>query len=364
MTELLREGRRLTREGQHVDALARFDDALAIDASPWRVQCEAAFIAWRAEQHDAADAHLERALNGIPPGFVPDAQRVPTAMCLFNAGLVHQAHGDLESTRSVWEESLRLRDNDTVRARLAALPPSTRETPPWRALPSTASIDEIVRVMREDFAAHGLSGFEGGRFEASDIPLEATRTGAAPGIEAFRVHGEISNEGGEQSIEALVVRANGEQRVHLLGECFSAGLAASSAQITISVTEEDVLPGGALELLVSVRDWGGSTGYVEEAGWSSHTIVCSIDTPTLQCISLPLVEASSFASEEEEDEITEEGYCREATFTGGRAVFTRCDEFGGDAPAFIDGEHDLRALLGRGDLAWPDTWSPLQPVGS
>jgi hypothetical protein len=363
--EALREGRRLTREGQHTDALARFQEALAIDRGAWRVACEAGFVAWRAENLEAADRLVRDAMNGMPPGFVPEAQRVPTAMCLFNAGLVRQARGEPEAARDMWAESLRLRDNATVRARLAALPPAEDRRRPWERMPATVTIDEIVSAMRTDFVANGLAGFEGGDLTPDALVLEVEHLGAAPGLEVDRIHGTsyIDEGGGSQVVEALVVTGGGARRVALLGQSYNAGVAISTTDLHFQMELTDVLPGGQPELVARVGAFGGSVAEGSESwGDEGVLLVCSIDEGALACFSVPV--RSTYGESVEEDETVTEGYCREATFEGGRVSFSACSDPTSTSPAFIDGTHELRALLSRGELRWPDTWTPLEPVGS
>ena len=364
--EALRDGRRLTRGGQHAEALARFDAALAIDRGAWRLECEAAFVAWRAENVEAADLHLRNAMNGMPPGFVPEPQRVPTAMCLFNAGLVHEARGRTEAAREMWEESLRLRPNDTVAARLAALPPAVDERRSWETMPATTPIAEIVAAMRTDFATHGLAGFEAGDVAAEDLDLEVEHLGAAPGLEVDRIHGSIflGTAGGNQLIEALVVSGAGERRVALLGQAFNAGVAISTTDLHVHLALEDVVPGGQPELVAHLDELGGSVADGSECwGEAGHLLLCSVDTGALACVAVHV--RSIYGAAGDDDEVVTEGYCRVARFEGGRVGFEPCtDVTSSNTAAFIEGTHELRALLARGDLAWPDTWSPMEPIGS
>lgn len=361
ITEALREGRRLTRAGQHAESLVRFEEALAIDASPWRVQCEAAFVAWRAENNEASDAHLRRAMNGIPPGFVPEAQRVPMGMCLFNAGLVYEAHGDTDRARGSWQESLRLRPSAAVEARLAALPPVEESAPAWQRMPASTPMPELIASMRTLFHTEGLAGFEAGELQESAITLLDHALGQAPGLEAHHIVGRFAvPAGGEQLIQALVVRAGDVQRAMLLGQAYSAGMDSSTTELDATPRLEDVLPGGQPELVVSVTSWGGSTDC-----WGSerHLILCTSDLGALQCITMRLAELSACIEGEGEEESTE-GYCREVRFEGGAARFEGCREGGGQEPPFIDGTYPLAMLFSRGDLRWPDVWRPLEPVGS
>jgi hypothetical protein len=75
--EELREGRRLKRGGQHAEARSHFEAALALDRSAWRVECEAGFVAWRAEDFEAADRHVRGAMNGIPLASFPKRSGCP-----------------------------------------------------------------------------------------------------------------------------------------------------------------------------------------------------------------------------------------------------------------------------------------------
>lgn len=363
--EVLRDARRLTREGEHAEALTRFEEALAIDRGAWRVECEAAFVAWRAENLDSADTHLRSAMNGIPPGFVPEALRVPTAMCLYNAGLIADARGNAEAARDMWEESLRLRPNDTVRGRLLALPADTEGLRPWQTLPFATPIEEIVAAMRSDFAAEGLAGFEAGTRSASEIPLEVQTLGSAAGIEVHRIHADFPVDGlGDQIIEALVVRGAGSLRAALLGQSYNAGRAISTTTVRIEPRFEDVLPGGQPEFVAQVNDMGGSVADGAECwGETHHLIVCSVDSAELRCFSVPYEETSIY-SDESDEEPEVEGFCWTPLFQSGQVNFERCEDFAGTAPPFIQGTHDLSMLLDRGDIRWPDTWSPLEPVGS
>lgn len=360
---LLAEARRLSAAGQHAEALAQLESALAIDRGAWRVACEAGYVAWRADDLAAAERHVREAMNAMPPGFVPDAARAPTAMCLFNAGLVAEAGGHTDDARAMWEESLRLRENATVRARLAALPPVVESHRPWETMPPSASIDELVLAMRTDFASTGLAGFGPGTRESDDIPLDATAiAGGGDALSAYRVHASFPASDGGQLVEALVVRGAGGQRVALLAQAYDAGQSESSTSIDFVARFDDVLPGGAPELVVELATWGGST---DAWGTTRHVLVCSVDLGALACIALPTAETSGASSEDEgADEV--EGFCRSVAFGEGQVTFGPCPADAGAArePAFIDGTHPLRSLLERGDLAWPEAWSPVEPIGS
>jgi hypothetical protein len=250
-------------------------------------------------------------------------------MCLFNAGLVAEARARPDDARDLWEASLRLSDNPTVRTRVAALGPAPDPRRPWHRLPATASIVDIAAAMRADFAATGLAGFEAGALSKDEILLELSPVdGGSDAFVAHRVHAGIAvDAGGRQLLEALVVRAAGVQHMALLAQSYDAGVSESSTTIDVEARREDVLPGGASELIVEVSAWGGSTGYSEVWGQTRCPIVCSVDTGVLVCIALPLAELSGEVGGEridDEPSVELEGSCRTLVFEAGQVRFERC----------------------------------------
>lgn len=286
-------------------------------------------------------------------------------MCLFNAGLIHQAGGRSEQAREVWEESIRLRPNATVSARLAALPPSTVTAPAWQSMPATTSLDVLLSAMRDEACESGLAGVEAGS-DCSEAELTAARVSDDPAdIEAYVVHGSFPMQDvGDQLYKALVVRAGDALFARVLGQAYNPGLSIASTMIEVEAAFDDVLPGGRRELIVHLGAWGGSSNAAaDEGGYSRRVIVCSSDLGPLQCLSLSLVDSYSYM-DGDTGEDAEEGFCQNISFANGQAILTRCPEFRGEAEPFIEGTHDLRMLLQRGDLRWPDVWQPLEPVGA
>jgi len=144
---------------------------------------------------------------------VPEAQRVPMGMCLFNAGLVYEAHSDPDRVRGSWQESLRLRPNAAVEARLAALPPVEDTTSAWERIGASTPITELMASMRAQFHTEGLAGFKAGQMEESEITLEDHALGQAPGLEAHHIVGRFAvPAGGYQITQTLVVRSGDVQR--------------------------------------------------------------------------------------------------------------------------------------------------------
>lgn len=99
---------------------------LAADAGDTGALCELGLVQHRLGE-PAARATLDRAIARLlAPRTTALDRRL--AACLYNRGLVLEAAGDPEGARADYARSLALRSNATVRARLAALPPSALGT--------------------------------------------------------------------------------------------------------------------------------------------------------------------------------------------------------------------------------------------
>ncbi len=106
------------RQGRAVEAAPMLDTAIAA------LGIELGFL--RSGQGSAVEAAptLDATIPALgAPAAEPLRRRL--AACLYNRGRVAEAMGDVPTARSVYERSLALRPNDTVRARLAGLPPPT-----------------------------------------------------------------------------------------------------------------------------------------------------------------------------------------------------------------------------------------------
>ncbi len=96
---LVRDGRRLSRRGNHRAGLVKLKEALALNPGSARLRCETGFVAFHAEQLEEAERFVSEALGQLPaPERVSEHLRVPLAMCLFNAGLVFSARNH----SSIW----------------------------------------------------------------------------------------------------------------------------------------------------------------------------------------------------------------------------------------------------------------------
>ncbi len=156
----IREGRRAARESRWDDALAAFDRATQILPGAPRVRCEAGYVAHRAGQHRRAARELDIALALLPDasGRVPADLRVPLAMCLYNRGLVHEALDQPARAGERYEESLELRENATVRARLAAI--EDRELREEAGLGPGASLADVESFLEQRYCAEPCDAYE------------------------------------------------------------------------------------------------------------------------------------------------------------------------------------------------------------
>jgi hypothetical protein len=157
---LFHEARRAARVHDYTTALDRFDQMLREAPRSPRLACEAGFVAHQAGRDDLAEPRIELALRGFGPDerLSPEL-RVPAAMCLYNAGLVYEARGDRDAAAGVYDRSLRLRPNDAVRARRAALGASDGDEADGDALVVRAASEaELVEVLERTFAGESWDG--------------------------------------------------------------------------------------------------------------------------------------------------------------------------------------------------------------
>jgi tetratricopeptide (TPR) repeat protein len=116
MREALASARRLAHASDWSASLTAYREALAA-APSGRVRCEAGFVAHRGGDEELAEEWIKQALLELPPPELADAeQRVPLAMCSYNAGLVLEARGRLSEAIAAFDRSLVLRTNGTVEA--------------------------------------------------------------------------------------------------------------------------------------------------------------------------------------------------------------------------------------------------------
>ena len=126
----LRDGRLHVRAHEWDEAVADFEQALALDPSDGRVRCELGFVHLRAEQLTPAAAQIDRALLDLTRAHTVQSDSI--GACLYNRGRVHEALGDSEHAATYYRKSLELRPHRVVEERLASLagPPAEGEVAP------------------------------------------------------------------------------------------------------------------------------------------------------------------------------------------------------------------------------------------
>ena len=112
----LRTGRELQHKKKFTDAIAAFEQGLAVVADDATLLSELGWTAYLAKDLGKAEAATKKALA---------AQAAPNvrAATLYNLGLIAEAKSDKAAAAASYFESLRLRPNGAVRQALAKLDP-------------------------------------------------------------------------------------------------------------------------------------------------------------------------------------------------------------------------------------------------
>lgn len=140
-----RDARRLVHAGDPGAALPIFDALVAELPARVDLRCEAGYVAMLADQPERAAHHVEIGLALLGPlDQVPERHHRMLGQCLYNAGRNDEQEGRTGRARSRYEESLRVRPNAVVRARLDALGPASEEDE--RPIHRAASLDELGRA--------------------------------------------------------------------------------------------------------------------------------------------------------------------------------------------------------------------------
>jgi hypothetical protein len=377
----VREARLLTSTGAHREALAHYERALEALPSA-RLRCEAGWSAYRGGDLDRAERYVRDALRKLPDvDHVPDAMRVPLAMCLYNAARILEDRGDLASSERALVGSLALRPDATVSARLTAVRAEIAAQP--TSEPPSDDAPWMDRV-RERFCA-ARSG--------TDLRCDA-RALAEEGIEeeVLEAGGEVPAAGhdaldarlvvlGDYSLRQLWLVASDPTSVAVLqlaeGQREGADYGSSRSFDVGEVVFEDVVSGGAPELVVRWRETSEYLDTFTCEGFGSEIavlLVCSRDSGALVCGRLPIersawtggasdctVEEAAGGNEERWGEDwaaewsdaprAEHGYALEATTSRGRIEVAAAVP-DPDAPALAPDEADraaVRALVGAHD---------------
>ncbi len=115
------------------DAVARLRARVAAAPSDAALRCQLSFALVGAGQHEEARSLATTSVTSTPRPLTPTTRRTVGA-CLYNLGRAEEGLGHRAEAASAYVRSLAVRDNDAVRARLAALVPETPTDLPAAAL--------------------------------------------------------------------------------------------------------------------------------------------------------------------------------------------------------------------------------------
>lgn len=181
---LLRAGRAAASAGDLDEARTHFDALLRVSPEAPRFWCEAGFVSLRAERMGEAERRLDHGLALYGPIHrISESLREPLAMCLYNRGRVHDDQGDDTYAVDYYRNSLRLRENATVRERLeAALTSHLSEDPgshtfanvevDANGLFKTQDRDALAGAMRVAF--RGYNDFDDEPADSASVAHEAS----------------------------------------------------------------------------------------------------------------------------------------------------------------------------------------------
>lgn len=283
---LLAEGRRLEHGGDHAEAIARYERALAIAPGDATLLTELGWAQFHAGELDEAFASTEDALDRSE---TPREQ----AIALYNLGRIAEAAEHTGAALELYRRSLALRSNDTVRARIVALggtPPAEGEVPveAWtRAfLADAGPFPDLRAVCLQLLGGEGVvEGEEEGEGEGEEAVgprCDPTLAHGVTGTRGVLEAGTISVVGRDMiddSVTSLVARtAAGWFVVTELGSDYYGPSSLNGGELHIVTLElRDVVPGGDLELFVARDDatiWASwCEGGSEE---TSETLVCGV----------------------------------------------------------------------------------------
>lgn len=112
-----------SRASAQEDAVARLRAEVAAAPSEVSLQCQLSFALVGASQHEEARTIASAAIAAVPRPLTRAARRTLGA-CLYNLGRAEEGLGHRREAAIAYARSIAVRDNDAVRARLAALSPA------------------------------------------------------------------------------------------------------------------------------------------------------------------------------------------------------------------------------------------------
>lgn len=369
IVELVRTARGAARGQGWAEALASYQSALALDPSNARLRCETGYAAYRAGQLDDADQLISAAQRALPdPDRTPAPLRVPTAMCLYNASLVHEARGRVDDARAALEASLALRPNATVEQALARLGGAEAAAPAVVTLDGLddAAIDARVWSLlcddmeRRECEPGDHDGDDEDWVSITRDVVEPPHAEGAPFV-ARIVVGSFQDPGagprGSDDTRAWLVVRDG---AHALAGAIRNDHATETMDCGEGATRfewADLVPGGAPELLVDARSCSVEQSGCGDGGSDERAIMVCAASP-LRCVSIPVRDDSQY-TEYEECGGMYEGEAMSETYDGyrmdveiGATELTLRPTRGTPPVRSPIGTTPFAALLAREDLRW------------
>jgi tetratricopeptide (TPR) repeat protein len=380
---LLNDGRALTKKGDHAGGIAKYQEALKIDASDVSVLGELGWAAFKSGDLELAHRSTVQALKFVRA----DNQR---GMLLYNLGRIEEDRDKLDAAIGHYEASLAARPNATVEARLTAL----RETQNAMAVAGSAggelegpdryalgaSLEPIARDLADLAAA--CKALEASRCEdytmTEDEPCSCAPTlQATPGADAS--WGLLQLNSHDHSMQvAWFPAVQTDKGWTVFGEVlysYNPGAFGIYEDVTVHPSTIEPVPGGSAKLVMKFdkqrvdRDMGVNEIETED---TRATVICSREASGAHC-SKALVTHYHYLREldfPDEDTIdgqpidhdglpSEEGFTATLELREGKLVVTRTetkggfDRLGDVAGAFgwvlPAGEHLLAQILGLPD---------------
>ena len=261
----MRRGRALARKGDHGAAARAFAEALEAAPGDARAASELGWAAFRA-------ADLARARTATLESIAGTAEPAVRAASLYNLGRIEEAEGRKDRAAQAYRDSLALRPNPTVRARLVAVAP---DTPPDQALVAT-KLDGPHRSLAAWCAAYVAANPDEpcspdqGMFEEQTGQLRAR--GAWKQVRMLRV--------GAFETCALAVRTRAGWFVEPgVAECRELGGRWDRLVTADEIAIRDVLPGREPELVVRLTSEMVSN--ITDSGAQAETQVLQESTERL-----------------------------------------------------------------------------------
>lgn len=184
-------------------------DASADDVS---LRCQLSFALVGAGRFEEARGEADRAISALGSPTERDARRTLGA-CLYNRGRAHEGLGRARDAAADYVESLRLRANEAVLARLTALVPGTPPELPAAALAlldRERPDDSAVLAARAPFPSVRSRALPGVTFRF--VPLRVSLERGFTGLEVYVI---VERDGGPAIVERVDLWSNEDENAEI-----------------------------------------------------------------------------------------------------------------------------------------------------